>query len=106
MALGADDIRNYLLHGNFDPSKGCLVSLRALQKAAVPAQNLILVIPSHPAKGLIDIHQRAVWQIWVCNGNALQRHTIISCWQRISMGPAQSLPSQLNSVEKRWQELP
>ena len=70
MALGADDVRNYLLHGNFDPSEGCSVSLRALQKAAIPAQNF--------------------------NGDALQRHMIISHWQETSVGPAQHLPSQLN----------
>ena len=82
----------YLLHGNLDPGQGCLVSFRALKEAAVSPQDLILIIPGHPAERFVDIHQRAVGQIWVSNGYTLQskrkcKHRITDIYSRLASWP-------------------
>lgn len=72
----------HLLHGNLDPGEGCLVSFRALKESAIPAQDLILVIPGHPAECLVDVHQRAVWQVRVSDGDSLHGSITVSFQSR------------------------
>ncbi len=77
-AASSGEASAHLLHGNPNARERGLFSLWALQEAAVPAKDLVLVIASHAAEGLIHIHQWAVWQVGVCNGDPLQSQAKLS----------------------------
>ena len=64
----------HLFDGCADACYGGQVGVRALQEAAVAADDLLACVPSHAAEGLIHIHQRTVRQVGVCNRDALCRN--------------------------------